>query len=497
MTRTRFQTVLTALLLAQVLQGLPLPLRAESKAGRTLEDAWFDFFFQKRKVGFLRAIDEETNHHGAPALHAHRWSVLTVLRQSESIRMESTTDAWFSPEGTPFRFKHERKEGSQTRSTEGYREGKEFVLRVDVGGNLSEQRIALADDVYLSSSLEVLFHRRLAPKAKLRGKAIVEEEGQVRPFELAVTATEQRNGRKFYVVEGDIGGLRTRELVAEDGKSERVEVLGLGAEFVRTTKEEALRLSEPVDIFSAALFSVPKPLPPGNRLDRLSVRIRGKSGARPPYLADERQAAKPEGRDAVVLSIAASVSPRRPPALPVPGQPAFLRETPYEALQDDKLRQTAKRVTTGAKDAWDAARRINGFVYGHIENKSLARAFSTAREALDAREGDCTEHAVLFSALAKIVGIPTRLATGLVYVGGQKNIFGYHEWVEVWMGSGWVAMDPTFGQDLADPTHVKFTHGMSDPDGLRDAGLVAATLIGDLELEVVEYLDDNGKRVRP
>ena len=98
-----------------------------------------------------------------------------------------------------------------------------------------------------------------------------------------------------------------------------------------------------------------------------------------------------------------------------------------------------------------------------------------------------------FSALAKISGIPTRLVTGLVYVGPVRQVFGYHEWVEVYIGGRWIPMDPTFGQDVADPTHIKFTEGQSDPDGLRDAGVVAATLIGELELEVLEVTTVSGR----
>jgi hypothetical protein len=57
-------------------------------------------------------------------------------------------------------------------------------------------------------------------------------------------------------------------------------------------------------------------------------------------------------------------------------------------------------------------------------------------------------------------------------------------------------MDPTFGQDVADATHIKFSEGLSDPAGLRDAGLAAAALIGDIEVELESYVVD-GERVRP
>ena len=64
---------------------------------------------------------------------------------------------------------------------------------------------------------------------------------------------------------------------------------------------------------------------------------------------------------------------------------------------------------------------------------------------------------------------------------------------EVWMGDRWIAMDPTFGEDLASVTHIKFSQGTSDPDGLRDAGMIAAELFGDLELVVKSYSADGKK----
>jgi transglutaminase-like putative cysteine protease len=218
----------------------------------------------------------------------------------------------------------------------------------------------------------------------------------------------------------------------------------------------------------------------------------------PKPLIDARQQLAAKRKSEIEVRIKVDAAPKAPPALPVRDKKLahYLTETPYEALTDERLIAASKKAVGDAKDAWTAARRINAFVYKHIQNKSLARAFSTATEALESREGDCTEHAVLFSALAKIAGIPTRLVTGLVYVGGPDGVFGYHEWDEVWVGDRWVMIDPTFGQDIADPTHLKFTEGLSDPDGLREAGIAAAELFGDMDLQVVEYTTTNGKRTR-
>jgi len=77
---------------------------------------------------------------------------------------------------------------------------------------------------------------------------------------------------------------------------------------------------------------------------------------------------------------------------------------------------------------------------------------------LDTREGDCNEHTVLFVALVRALGIPSKQAIGLVY---HKGSFYYHSWPEVYVGD-WIAMDPTLGQPLADATHIKLLEGELD-----------------------------------
>ncbi len=487
-----------------VLAAPPAPAaKAVPRAGQALpREAWFDFNFYGNKVGFLFSRDERTELEGKPALHAHRWSVVSVRRQSDSMRMESTTDAWFEADGTPLRFRHQRLEGKEKRSVEGYRDGEVLVLRQDTGGNLRTQRIPLAG-LRLASSLEVLYGEALASTGaktpKWEGKALDESDGEVKSYTIAVTGTEQALGAPALVLAEALGKVESRSFVRADGEVVRTELAGIGAEFVKTTREKATALGESVDIFSSAMFPVPVRLPRGDDLERLVVRLGSKSKRAVQHLTDRRQQAKVLGPSAIELTASVDPLPRKVARRPIreARTRAFLAETPYEALGDERLRAVVAREVAPGLDAWEAARRLNAFVHRHITKKSLARAFATAVEALETREGDCTEHAVLFSALAKIAGIPTKLITGLVYVDGPNPVFGYHEWVEVWTGHAWVAMDPTFGQDLADPTHLKFTEGLSDAEGLRDAGMAAASLIGDLTLEVVSYTTTGGKTVRP
>ena len=58
------------------------------------------------------------------------------------------------------------------------------------------------------------------------------------------------------------------------------------------------------------------------------------------------------------------------------------------------------------------------------------------------------------------MGIPTRIVNGLVY-SQEYSGFLYHAWPEVYVGE-WRALDPTFGQDVVDATHIKLTEGTEE-----------------------------------
>jgi hypothetical protein len=57
--------------------------------------------------------------------------------------------------------------------------------------------------------------------------------------------------------------------------------------------------------------------------------------------------------------------------------------------------------------------------------------------------------------------VPTRQVHGLVYAryeDGEPALY-WHAWVEVKSGDEWIALDPTFDQVVADPTHIVLGRG--------------------------------------
>jgi transglutaminase-like putative cysteine protease len=153
-----------------------------------------------------------------------------------------------------------------------------------------------------------------------------------------------------------------------------------------------------------------------------------------------------------------------------------LQATMLVQSDDKHIREQAAKIVGKERDAADAAKKLNIWVYETIDKQAVV-SIPSAVEVLQQKVGDCNEHTTLYTALARAAGIPARMAAGIVYM---KNGFYYHAWPEVWLGE-WTAIDPTFGQFPADATHIRFVTG----DLAKQAEIMR--LVGKLKVDVIEY----------
>ncbi|MEM8930839.1 MAG: transglutaminase domain-containing protein, partial [Acidobacteriota bacterium] len=183
---------------------------------------------------------------------------------------------------------------------------------------------------------------------------------------------------------------------------------------------------------------------------------------------------------------------------PLVDRDRFLRSTPYLGHASEPVAARYAEVTASLPaDAAAPARAevLRLAVAAHLSDKNLDSVLATAEEAATQRSGDCTEHAVLLTALLRADGVPARIATGLIYVdafAGKRDLFAYHMWSQAYLGGRWVDLDATLdGATSFDAAHLTLGTSALDDDGsalIEMAG--AAPWIGQLRLEVVE----TGKR---
>lgn len=141
----------------------------------------------------------------------------------------------------------------------------------------------------------------------------------------------------------------------------------------------------------------------------------------------------------------------------------------------------------------DRARVLCRFVNGFITRRDLSVGFASAGEVATTAQGDCTEFAVLLAALLRAAGVPSRTASGLVYIEqfvGRSNVFGYHMWTQAWLGSAqagcWHDLDAALSPDGFDAAHIALATGALTDGGYLNDMLNMIPLLGRLSVRVLE-----------
>lgn len=128
---------------------------------------------------------------------------------------------------------------------------------------------------------------------------------------------------------------------------------------------------------------------------------------------------------------------------------------------DDNIKSLASSLASGEDDLYVVVFKLADWVNTHIEyNLSTATATATLKSSwvLEERQGVCDELSNLFVSMARSLGIPARVVSGITYT--DSELFNYnwgaHGWTEVYFpGYGWIPFDPTYNQlGYVDATHI-------------------------------------------
>jgi transglutaminase-like putative cysteine protease len=138
----------------------------------------------------------------------------------------------------------------------------------------------------------------------------------------------------------------------------------------------------------------------------------------------------------------------------LPRDPRWLARYTQLPPMSPRIAELARRVTTGSRDPYDAARRLTAWLSRELAYTRVLEA--TASDPLEdflfeRRSGNCEYFAAALAVMLRTLGIPSRVVNG--FQRGEWNPYGRyfmvrlrdaHSWVEVFVdGAGWVTLDPT------------------------------------------------------
>lgn len=176
----------------------------------------------------------------------------------------------------------------------------------------------------------------------------------------------------------------------------------------------------------------------------------------------------------------------------------FLKPSPTIDSDNDSIRQKAIALTKGKQTATDKAKSLFYFVRDTIKYNPYVvldkLEYYRASRILEVREGFCVQKALLLAALARAVGIPSRLhladirnhlASAKLMEVMRTDLFIYHGYTDLYLADKWVKATPAFDIKMCQKNRiipVEF-------DGKHDAILHLHNLDGKLH---IEYILDRG-----
>jgi transglutaminase-like putative cysteine protease len=118
-------------------------------------------------------------------------------------------------------------------------------------------------------------------------------------------------------------------------------------------------------------------------------------------------------------------------------EPSFVIDYDEPAVHIVRAEANAETPTHPPSVEWLAR-----FVDRFIDKKDMQREFDVASRVASHREGDCTEHAVLLTALARSFGYAARVVVGDVVLPVDGRYAGVgHAWVEYHRDGIWLPAD--------------------------------------------------------
>lgn len=467
---------------------------------------WYERRNEGQKLGWLHVVWVPSTWDGKPSVRDTTTSSTREVRQMMEVEdvfeSESVTETERGEDGTLWWQRSTEREGgaSRTSTSELTWTGDGYTWTAKVGDATESRRVAASAPAHVD--VEAMLSKRAAAGELKAGDRFVLRDLDLRGRRVRELPVEVVGPEAVAGVGGDVPCTKVRVTDAEtgadstwwldgDGAVARLKVLAM--ETRRVPEEVARKTVRPAS-FSITTPAVP-PLPRVFSAERLLVDVHVRPDADRPLpdfpASPWSRVLSVEGDErrghVVRLELSAYDVPDARAAFPVkdPAFAADLEPTALLCADHPEVAAAAREAVGDAKDARQAVERISAFVHTSLRKQSPEVAEATALEILRERRGDCSEHALLFVALCRAVGVPARRCSGFVCVGSD---WGSHAWAEAWVGA-WIGVDPTTDDVGTRARYLLF--GQPDRPGDR-AGVVSARARGRLRFVAtrVEEGDD-------
>jgi len=447
-----------------------LVLAATAAVAAPADDVWMSVLLDGRKIGSMHTTRKVENARVVTTQDMR----IEIERSGLKVGLGTTETDEETIDGRPLKF------DSRTRIS-GIESLQSGVIRADgkaditssVGGSKQSRSIDWPKGALLAEGLRLAEAKAgLAPGTRYSTRAFQAENLEAVEVDSKIDKPESIDlpdgKRELIRVEQtiDMGGAPTRTVswIEPDQTVKKLLVPMMGYELtmLACSKDCALAPNQGADILVHSLVAAPRVISARERAHgiRIVVAQIDKDGDPLQFATtDEQQFTAHAGGAELRIAPVDGGSVHETP-------PAASDSAPNDWLQTGapEVVALAKRGAGEAKTRAAQMQNLEDFVRAFIRNKDLSVGYASALEVAKNPEGDCTEHAVLLAALGRVLGIPTRVVDGLVYVeqyAGSRNVFVPHAWAQAYVDGHWRSYDAALhGFDAG---HIALSVGDGDP----------------------------------
>ncbi len=165
----------------------------------------------------------------------------------------------------------------------------------------------------------------------------------------------------------------------------------------------------------------------------------------------------------------------------------FLRDTPLS--KPGKLVRELARNAVGETDLARMHALMELINTNVAYTPGATDSFTTAEQALEAKAGVCQDHAHIFIAAARTMGLPARYVSGYLLMEETDQQTATHAWAEVHLtGLGWVGFDAA-NKICPDARYVRIATGLDYTDAAPISGLVDGAVNETLDVTLTVQSD--------
>ncbi len=454
---------------------------------------WYNITLMNNKIGYIHISSDKTEYEGEEVDRNKIDMVMNLKALGANVTIEITRIEYTGADLMPRYFLSTSNE-SGLKQVEGRIADGMAHIKTTLNGETTESEVVVpSDTISEHTGVESLFKKGLKIGDKRNFhifsfdllkpvKTEIEVEGQD-------TLTYQSEEKQVYVLRQTMdmmNGITAKVWLDTNGVNYRTEGPMMGFTMItsKTDKKTALGDTDEIDVVLKTRL-LPSGGHPRRNAKDFEADVKLPSGSLTDVImSNSRQKLEVNDKNTGRLSIQVpTVTAEDCPDLPLQGvDDEFLGASAYIQTEAPAIRAKAQEILDGEVNSWRAAEKLCQWVYTAMTNKKMSGGFGSSLTALETLSGDCTEHTVLFIALARAAGIPARICSGVAYA---KDAFYYHFWPEVYVGS-WVQMDPTLGQTIADATHIQLGGSTLESDNLMEFAEGVFRTLNQLEIVIVE-----------